>query len=258
MSWRSRRQGTYFGIFGLIVLALLTFILYPIFNKPPTCSDKKQNGTETGVDCGGSCALYCPKSIALPRVDFAAVFPVDGDVYNAVALLTSTAPNAGARNAAYTFTFYDEAGKIINESKGNTFIPAASQFAVFSAGIRTGERTPVRARFTWDENVIYFEKIKLNSNTLPLEESSWTRNTVLGMERVSVNLQNNSFTNIPESEYIVIVYDKDDEPIAASKTVSVIPARSNQELFFSWPYEFKTSPKRYELIKRVNPFNYAK
>lgn len=258
MSWRSRRQGTYLGIFSLIILAVLFVVLYPVLNKPPTCFDKKQNGIETGVDCGGDCILYCPKTVALPRVDFAAIFPVSGDVYNAVALLTSTDPNAGARKAAYTFTFYDEAGKVINESKGSTFIPTASQFAVFSAGIRTGERVPTRARFTWDENIIYFEKISLNNNALPIEESSWLRNTVLGMERLSVRVTNNSFVNIPESEYIVIVYDEKDEPIAVSRTMESMPSKSSKELLFSWPYEFKTDPKRYELIKRVDPFSYVR
>ncbi len=257
MSWRSRRQGTYFGAFGVVVLVVLTLILYPVFNKPATCSDKKQNGTETGVDCGGQCALYCPKTVALPRVDFAAVFPVDEGVYNAVALLTATDAKAGARNAGYIVTLYDEGGQVINETKGNTFIPSASQFAVFAPQIRTGVRIPVRARFEWND-VIYFEKLNFNSNTLPLEVSNWKPETLLGMERLSVMITNSSFKPIPESEYIVIVYDDKDEPIASSKTTATINARNSSELFFSWPYEFKNTPKRYELIKRVNPFTYAK
>lgn len=257
MSWRSRRQGTYFGAFGVIVLIVLTVILYPVLNKPATCTDLKQNGTETGVDCGGACALYCPKTVALPRVDFAAVFNVDEGVYNAVALLTATDANAGSRQAGYVITLYDEGGQIINETKGSTFIPSASQFAVFESQIRTGVRVPVRARFQWDD-VIYFEKLNFNSNTLPIEVSSWKPETILAMERLSVMVTNSAFKPIPESEYIVIVYDDKDEPIAASKTVATIGARTSNELFFSWPYEFKKTPKRYELIKRVNPFTYAK
>ncbi len=258
MSWRSRRQGTYFGAFGVIVLIVLTVILYPVLNKPATCGDKKQNGTETGVDCGGQCALYCPKTVALPRVDFAAVFPVDEGVYNAVALLTATDAKAGSKKAGYVVTLYDEGGQIINETKGTTFIPTASQFAVFVPQIRTEVRVPVRARFQWDEDIIYFEKLNFNSNTLPIEVSSWKPETILAMERLSVVVTNSAFNPIPESEYIVIVYDEKDEPIAASKTVAIIGARSSAELFFSWPYEFKKTPKRYELVKRVNPFTYAK
>ena len=242
----------------MLVFVVLFILLYPVLYKPATCSDMKQNGDETGIDCGGKCAMYCPKTVALPRIDFAAVFPVDTGVYNVVTLLTATDANAGSRNAGYTIALYDEGGNIINETKGTTFIPSASQFAVFESQIRTGAQTPVRARFTWDSETIRFEKLKFNSNTLPLEVSLWRRENVLAMERLSVTVSNSSFSAIPESEYIVIVYDENDEPIASSKTVAKISARNSTELFFSWPYEFSKTPKRYELINRVNPFTYAK
>ncbi len=258
MSWRSRRQGTYFGIFAVLVFIVLTAVFYPVLNKPATCFDGKQNGKETGVDCGGSCAMYCPKTVVLPRIEFSAIFPVSDGVYNAVALLTATDPNAGAKSAPYVFSLYDESGRIIDEIKGNTFIPSASQFAVFESQIRTGERVPVRAQFRWGAEQIKFEKVEFNSNTLPIEVSLWKRETVLATERLSVNITNTSFDSVPESEYIVIVYDEKDEPIATSRTVAMVPARSSVDLYFSWPYEFKSAPKRYELIKRVNPFIYAK
>lgn len=258
MSWRGRRQGAYLGIFFVLICVFLFVIFYPVIFKKPTCSDNKQNGTETGVDCGGQCRLYCPKTVALPRIDFAAVYPVAEDVYNVVAKLTSTESGAGSRMAGYKFTLYNQEGKVINEVRGTTFIPPASEFAVFEAGVRTGARVPVRARFSWDENQIYFEKTNVNINTLPIEVSLWDRTTILGSERLKVNISNNSLRQIPQSEYIVIVYDEKDEPLAVSKTVASLEAKSSTELFFSWPYEFKSVPKRYELIKRINPFTYAK
>lgn len=245
------------GIFGLVVLIVLFIILYPVLFRAPTCSDKKQNGLETGTDCGGQCALYCPKTVALPRVEWASVFYVNEDVYNIVAMLTSTAPSAGARTAGYTFTLYDEAGGVIKEVKGTTFIPSASQFAVFEPQVRTGERIPTRVRFTWDDSAIYFEKTKINSNSLPIDISLWQRESALDTERVTVQVANNGLSAVPESDYIVIVYDEADEPIAASKTRMALDARSQTTLFFSWPYQFRKDPKRYELIKRINPFVYV-
>lgn len=260
MSWRSRRQGSYFMVFGLVVILVLSVIIYPILFKDPTCTDLKQNGTELGIDCGGQCALYCPKTVALPRVDWVSVFYVNEDVYNVVAMLTSTAPTAAARSANYTFTLYDEAGKPIKEVKGNTFIPPASQFAVFESQVRTGERVPARVRFSWDNdenNIITFEKNKVNINSLPIDVSLWKRETVLDTERLTVHVANNALLTVPESDYIVIVYDENDEPIAASKTRATLDPRSDKVLFFSWPYQFRKTPKRYELIKSINPFSYA-
>lgn len=258
MSWRGRRQGTYFGISGLIVLAVLFILFYPVIFKAPTCSDGKQNGTETGVDCGGSCRLYCPATIALPRLDYAAVFPVEEDVYNVIAVLTATSPSAAARQAKYKFTLYDEAGQIIKDVEGSTFIPTASQFAVFEAGVRTGSRVPVRARFVWGDTPIYFEKVNFNVSALPIDVASWKNETVLGAERLSVAVSNNGLSLVPESDYVVVVYDDKDEPIAISKTRESLTPRTTTTLFFSWPYEFSRDPKRYELIKRVSPFSYVK
>lgn len=257
MSWRSRRQGAYFGVFILLCVLVVSVIIYPIVFKTPTCSDKKQNGFETGIDCGGQCQLYCPKTIPLPQSVWATVFYVNEDVYNVVAMLNSTAPSAGARNAGYTFTLYDEAGKILREVKGNTFIPPASSFSIFEPQVRTNQRTPVRVRFSWDDETIYFEKTKFNSNSLPIDVSLWKRDTVLNTERLTVKVSNNSLYPIGDSEYIVIVYDENNEPIASSKTVVSLPARGEVDLFFSWPYQFKKEPKRYELIKRIDPFTYV-
>lgn len=258
MSWRGRRRGTYLGVFGLIVLAVLFVLFYPLIFKAPTCSDGKQNGDETGVDCGGSCQMYCPKTVALPRVDYAAVFPVEEDVYNVVAALTSTEPSAAARSAKYKIYLYDEAGKVVKEIEGTTFIPTASQFAVFEAGVRTGTARAVRARFSWGDEPITFEKVNVNLAKFPLDISLWKRETVLDTERLNVQVSNSALSPIPESDYIVVVYDESDEPIAASKTRETLPARSTVTLFFSWPYEFPKEPKRYELIRRINPFNYVR
>lgn len=258
MSWRSKKQNIYFSILVLIILGILFLFLYPVFNKTPTCFDGKQNGTETGVDCGGSCANFCQNEVKLPFVDFASVFPVSEGVYNALVVLVSNNVNAGSKKAPYTITLYDSENKVITEIKDETFIPTSSRFSVFYPQIRTGQRLPVKIVFRWQEDKITFEKLNFNNNILPIEESFWTRNTLLGVERVSVTLSNNSFFDIPETEYVVVLYDENDEPIASSKTIAGVKARSNQVLYFSWPYEFNKEPKRQELIRNINPFLYAR
>lgn len=59
LDWSTRRKYMYFGGFILIFLVILGYFIYPIIFPVPTCYDKKQNGTETGVDCGGACNLMC-------------------------------------------------------------------------------------------------------------------------------------------------------------------------------------------------------
>lgn len=52
-------QRVWIAIIGLFLLLISAYFVYKIFHKPPTCYDKKQNQTESGIDCGGECSLQC-------------------------------------------------------------------------------------------------------------------------------------------------------------------------------------------------------
>ena len=55
ISWRRKRQLTI--LTGLLIVAGAIFFIffYDSISEAPTCFDSKQNGSETGVDCGGVC-----------------------------------------------------------------------------------------------------------------------------------------------------------------------------------------------------------
>jgi hypothetical protein len=59
----------------------------------PTCTDKAKNGDETGVDCGGSCALACPCDASAP--------PANGANGDCVATLASGATCSPTCNQGY-------------------------------------------------------------------------------------------------------------------------------------------------------------
>lgn len=59
MTWAFRRQMLYAGGVIILLLGLGFLFLRPYFVKAPSCMDNKKNGTETGIDCGGSCTLAC-------------------------------------------------------------------------------------------------------------------------------------------------------------------------------------------------------
>ena len=54
-SWSSERKSVYALIMLVIVLALIGVPSYFLFYTPPSCTDGVKNGTEQGIDCGGSC-----------------------------------------------------------------------------------------------------------------------------------------------------------------------------------------------------------
>lgn len=255
MSWRTRRQFTYFSVLVLIALGIVGILLLKFAVKTPTCSDKVKNGGEDGIDCGGQCLNYCPATVPTPTVIWTSVFPVTDGIYNVVSYQENKSAHAGVENADFTITLYDASGNVITDRKDTTFITPATKFVVFVPQIKTGARIPVRARLVWNTDLKYV-KVSNKVNTLAIKQGAWQAEKTLGVQRLSVTLNNDDLYPVPESEYDVIVYDENDEPIAASKTIAEIQARGSSTLFFSWPYEFASTPKRYELIKRVNPFLY--
>ena len=64
MSWASNRRLAYISVVLFGVLAVVLFVGLVVFYEAPTCFDGKRNGTEEGVDCGGSCDLICSFSAA--------------------------------------------------------------------------------------------------------------------------------------------------------------------------------------------------
>ena len=56
-------------------MLILAYPIYKLANPVPTCFDKKQNGAEVGVDCGGGCNLFCSSQITPLRVVWAKAFP---------------------------------------------------------------------------------------------------------------------------------------------------------------------------------------
>jgi hypothetical protein len=80
-SWASRRRRLYFegalGTFTLIVVAIWFLNL-----ERPTCFDGRNNQDELGVDCGGSCAIFCPAQVLGPVVRWSRMFEVTTGLYN--------------------------------------------------------------------------------------------------------------------------------------------------------------------------------
>ena len=52
MSWASRRRSIYLSIVLAVIFVIVAPIVFFVLNKEPTCTDDKQNGDETGIDCG--------------------------------------------------------------------------------------------------------------------------------------------------------------------------------------------------------------
>ncbi len=129
MDARKTKQIIYGTIF-LAVIFLLISTFYFVFLKPaPTCFDNKQNGNETGIDCGGSCQPCELKNVKSLEARIEKIIVVD-DNHLAV-LIEATNPNfgVGAKDFIYNLRISSAGGQLLKEISGHSFIyPSARKY----------------------------------------------------------------------------------------------------------------------------------
>src|ERR1035437_8450621 len=138
-TWALKRQFFYVLILVLFIAIVGFLIIQPSLNKPPSCTDGKQNGNETGVDSGGSCLNADPALVDSVSILWARAFRVVPGRYNAVAYIINHNKNENKMGAEkkkiYSFRFADANNFYMGKGEGTPFIPPAGNFAVFEPGI---------------------------------------------------------------------------------------------------------------------------
>src|SRR5574343_1335055 len=134
MNWASRRKLIYGSI---VAFCLIIFVWLPsayVLYTPPSCSDKKQNEGELGVDCGGPCATLCQNLALAPIVSWQRVFKIADGYYNSIAYIEN--PNIGsiAHNVPYLFRAYDSKNVLIVERRGKATLLPNTKFPLCDPG----------------------------------------------------------------------------------------------------------------------------
>jgi hypothetical protein len=254
MNWGTRRQLIYIGFFLLVIAGIAFYFVYPRFNVVPSCIDNKKNGDETGIDCGGMCANYCPSEVNPLVVLWARSFPVSTNQYSSVAYIENQNTNAGIREISYKFKIYDGNNILITDRSGKTFVGPNGRTAIFEPGILVGNRVPKRTlfEFTTAQNFI---KINPAFNDLRIFAKDPLIQDEATVPKVQGTLQNNSLNSVTDVPVVALIYDEFGNAVAVSNTiVDSLPANSSKNVFFSWPEPFGVSVRKIEIIPRLNPF----
>ena len=254
MSWASRRQSKYLlGLFLFIGLIVLVF-LWPTLTRKPTCTDGKQNGGETGVDCGGLCQRLCNASVSEPVVMWSRAFPVTGSMYNLVAFVKNQNKSAGIANIKYEFRIYDTNNLLIGRREGSTFIPPNQDFAVFESRFDSGQSQIRSVTFDFLPPFVWLKK-EPTLALLPISIDSVMYGDNLAKPTLTARIMNDSIYNLPEFDVISILYDVNRIAINASKTHrSVLESNSTAPLLFTWPEAFPEIPVTQDIFISINPF----
>ena len=256
MTWAFKRQIFYVVVLFLIVSIFGFLIILPSLNKAPTCADNIKNGNETGVDCGGSCALACIVQVDQVSIIWTRAFKIVPGRYNAVAYLENHNRNIAVNRINYRFRFADANNIYIGKREGATFIPPSGKFAIFEPAIDIGNSIPVYTSFEFTQIpqwiTVSQEKISqlqvLVSNIALANEET---NPIL-----SATIKNNSFFIIPEVKVVAILYDALGNAVSASSTyLNSLGAEEVKDLNFTWPEPLSGKIIAKEIIPLYNIFS---
>jgi hypothetical protein len=254
MTWAAKRQLQYIMmILGFIFIILFIF-LYPIIFKKPTCFDGKQNGDETGIDCGGSCSLMCKQNTSDPFILWSRAFKVADNAYNLVALVENQNKNSAIENISYEFIVYDVNNRMIGRREGTTFIPPNKQFAVFESRFDPGLAQIKSVLFEFTEPFVWVKK-EPTINSLPIYVDNVTLGEDTKNPSLSARVKNESIYDLPPFDVIAILYDAEHNAINVSKTITDgLSSNNNMPVSFTWPNTLTSVPVIKDVLVQINPF----
>lgn len=252
-SWGEQRRNHIILAVALLFIVLASVILYFALKKEPTCFDGKENGDETGVDCGGSCALVCQEDVIAPLVHWTRYFEVVPSIYNAVAYVENLNPEFGSTRADYVFKLYDSKNVVLTERKGSINIRPKEIIPVVANVLNTGQLKPVRATFEFTNQIIW-EKMPPKDQALIVSGERYFE--VDSLPRISAVLSNKSIYEVKDIDVVVIVYDAQDNAITTSSTVFKSIAKDQSvDLIFTWPQRFAKTMNRFEIVPLYDASN---
>jgi hypothetical protein len=256
MTWAFKRKLFYLTSFFSLIFLFGFLVFSPMINKAPTCFDGKQNGEETGLDCGGNCMLACTKQVDEISVLWARSFKVVPGRYNAIAYLQNLNENKVINKINYRFRFADKDNVYIGKREGQTFVPPSGKFAVFAPAIDVGNSIPVFTSFEFTEDPIWINvkpelvsQLKILVSDIKLENEETN-------PAMSATLTNSSLFRIPEVSAVSILYDESGNAVSVSHTyLDVLKAEEKARINFTWREPFTEKVVAKEIIPMFDFFS---
>jgi len=254
MNWAQRRKFAYMMGVLLVLAGGLSLVVHQATKVAPTCSDKKQNQSEVGVDCGGPCTFYCVNELVEPKVRWVRTFEIRPGVVHAVAYIEHTYPTAAARNITYSFKLYDENNTLITDRVGSTYLGTMGRTAIVETLIKTGNVKPAIVRFSITPPIPW-EKIPLAYSQVVIKTDRTLLEPLTDSTRLTATVENTSRISFRDTDVVAILYDTDDNVVTSSQAlVQSLPGMSSQTISFTWPFAIPVPIVRIEIIPRLNPF----
>lgn len=238
MEWSLKRKFFYIGALVGILMIIGAYPVYRVFFSQATCFDKKQNGDELGVDCGGACMLYCASQVKPVRVVWAKAFSFAPDHYDVGAYIENPNIDAGIKSARYTVRIFDAGGQMIGERMGAIEISPRAPTFLFEGNV-TLATPPARVEVLFDDAYLTNMTTARQSSSVLVTKNQRLKQTTTSPRFEAVLVNTDPLNSVSSISLGAIISDASRTPIAISRTiVDEIEKGSEQHIFFTWPNRF--------------------
>ncbi len=254
-SWSRTRKRIIFSIVLFVLLILVGVPLFFLTYRAPSCTDGRQNGDETGIDCGGSCQRLCaPESLPLLIKGDPRILTVATSTYEVVTLLENPNSSAGISRARYIFKLFSAGGLVpVKSIEGIAYIPPNTSFAVFEGPFSIEEGSvPTRATIEWDEATLVWDRTVAPSPNVEIRSKTLTRAD--SAPRLEVVLMNPTLESMKNLDLTAILSDEMGNVFSASITfVGILDPGQTTQAIFTWPGPLPQEPVEIQVLTRSFP-----
>ena len=202
------------------------------FYQAPNCFDGRLNGSEIEIDAGGTCVRIPLSQVQPPEVVWADSFEIAPGQYNAVAYIENRNTIAATPELAYTFTFFHD-GQVVGERTGVTVLPPNSSYPVFEGRIFPEGQTISDTTLTLTPATMW---LPATNDSRQFRTSDIDLQNVDDRPRLAVTLENTALLPANDVEVVATIFNDLGQAVTASETfISSFPARSSQDIQFTWP-----------------------
>ncbi len=230
--WAFWRRVQYGSAFLFILSLVFAGVYFSYFYQPASCFDNKQNGRETGIDCGGSCVRICAIDVTQPQILWSQSFRVADNQYNALAYVANRNKIAATPELNYTFLLY-KSGEVIAKRSGSTILPADSEYPIFEGRIDTDGQVPDKTELILTEPDLWQPATSGRDQFKVIKRELFDTD---GRPRLNVTIENTELLEAKKVEIVATIFDSNKKPLTASRTfVDNFPPRSTKNIVFTWP-----------------------
>ncbi|MFZ5559488.1 MAG: hypothetical protein ACOZAL_01710 [Patescibacteria group bacterium] len=252
MSRYLKKQLTILIVFLLIILAVgfgIYFLINPVGKE--TCFDGIQNQSEEGIDCGGPCGPCRKKPDKPLQILSQSFIPTLENNFDLVGKIENPNTDWGVESVVYRFSLYDENNQLIGSLEGNTYLlPQEIKYIVEQRfyAINPPSRISLEIKNLKWQRFQDFEELQLK-----VKDKS--HQLVDGKYQLSGDIENKSTYNLDRVEIIGLLFDEEQNIIAAGKTnINTFVMNETRYFEINWPDQISKEVFSSEIKTYTNVF----